>query len=190
MTNDFKSVDVQNVEINVDSKMKRKEAELVEVWLDRDEVHPGDVVHLKAIYRPILGENKVEQFTLQIPEELTSDEINFVVGSGSDITKQEYRQFRKAFEPQTLDQVVATLNSIRPDDRIYVKAFLDEESLIMKGQPMSSLPSSVFSVLSSSQTIGSSQKVDTLTLSEDSHPIDYFLTGTKSFSLKVLPKQN
>ena len=190
MTNDFKNIDVNGIEINVDTTMKRKEAEVVEVWLDRNEAHPGDEIKLKAVYRPLLGENKIEDFTLRIPEDVTADEINFVVGGGTDITKQEYRLYRKAYEPQTLEQIISTLNNIRPDDRIYVKAFLDEESLIMKGQPLTSLPSSVFSVLSSSQTIGSSQKVDTLTLWEDSHPIGYFITGTKMFSLKILPKQN
>jgi hypothetical protein len=190
MSNEFRRVDVDKVEINVDLSNKRKEAELQEVWLDRTEVHPGDVLNLKALYKTFQGSNHVEEFDLKIPDDLDAPVLYFIVGSGQEISRLEYAQYGKAYKPDSLDQIVSLLNNLRSNDRIYVKTFLSEPTLVMKGRSLYKLPTSAYSILSSSQTIGSSQKVNSLVLSEDSHPIDYFLTGTKYFAVKVLPRQN
>jgi hypothetical protein len=190
MSNEFRRVDVDKVEINVDLSNKRKEAELQEVWLDRTEVHPGDVLNLKAVYKTFQGSDHIEEFDLKIPDDLDAPVLYFIVGSGQEISRLEYAQFGKAYKPDSLDQIVSLLNNLRSNDRIYVKTFLSEPTLVMKGRSLYKLPTSAYSILSSSQTIGSSQKVNSLVLSEDSHPIDYFLTGTKYFAVKVLPRQN
>jgi SpoIVB peptidase S55 len=190
MGNEFKSVQIQDVVIDVDASLKRKEAELVEVWIDKAEVRPGDEVRIKAVYRPYLGEKQVQEFKATIPTDYKSTQIQFVVGGGQEISRLEYMQYGKAYQPDSIDQMVALLSNLRSNDRIYVKAFGNDQSLLMKGQFLTSLPASAYSMLSSSQTIGSSQKVARLALWEASKPIDYYLTGTRSFSLKVLPRQN
>jgi hypothetical protein len=190
MANEFRVIDVKSVGINVDLAMKRKEAELLEVWLDRNEVRPGDQLKLKAVYKTYQGHKHAEEFDLTIPEDLDASVLHFIVGSGQEISRQEYAQFGKAYKPDSLEQIVSLLNNLRSNDRIYVKTFLTEPTLVMKGRSLYKLPSSAYSILSSSQTIGSSHRVNSLVLSEDSRPIDYFLTGTKYFAVKVLPKQN
>jgi hypothetical protein len=190
MINDFKKVEVEGLTINVDTTMERKEANLTEVWLDKNEVRPGDQVRLRALYRPLRGEIQSEEFTMQIPNDLNVNQISFVVGSGQDLSRLEFLQYGKAYQPNSLEQLIGILNGLRSNDRIYVKAFSNDPTLILKGEFLYFLPSSVYSVLSSSQTIGSSQKVNRVGLWEESQPIDYFLTGTKLFTLKVLPKQN
>ncbi|MCI0414396.1 hypothetical protein L0222_16595, partial [bacterium] len=190
MANEFRRIDVESVGINVELAMKRKEAELLEVWLDRNEVHPGDQLKIKAVYKTYQGHKQAEEFDLTIPEDLDASVLHFIVGSGQEISRQEYAQFGKAYKPDSLDQIVSLLNNLRSNDRIYVKTFLTEPTLVMKGRSLYKLPSSAYSILSSSQTIGSSQRVNSLVLSEDSRPIDYFLTGTKYFAVKVLPRQN
>jgi hypothetical protein len=190
MSNEFKRVDVERVAITVDLSNKRKEAELTEVWLDRNEVHAGDQLKLKAVYKTYQGNKQAEEFDLRIPDDLDASTLYFIVGSGQEISRQEYAQYGKAYKPDSLEQVVSLLNNLRSNDRIYVKTFLSEPSLVMKGRSLYNLPSSAYSILSSSQTIGSSQRINNLVLSEDSRPINYFLTGTKYFAVKVLPKQN
>jgi hypothetical protein len=190
MINDFKKVEIEGLIINVDTTMQRKEAELMEVWLDKNEVRPGDQLRLRALYRPLLGEVRSEEFTMRIPTDLNLNQINFIVGSGQDLSRTEFLQYGKAYQPTSLDQLISILNGLRSNDRIYVKAFSNDPTLIMKGEFLYFLPSSIYSVLSSSQTIGSSQRVNRVGLWEDSQPIDYNLSGTKYFSLKVLPKQN
>ncbi len=190
MTNEFKNVDVEEVEINVDSTMKRKEAELVEVWLDRNEAHPGEEIQLRAVYRPFLEQKKVEKFAIRLPKDLQAGPLNFIVGGGQEVSRQEFAQYGKNFEPSSFDQILSLLNSLRSEDRIYVRAFRPEPGLILKGQPLQSLPPSVLSALSSSQTIGSSQRVGIATLLEESRGVDYHLTGTRLFTLRILPKQN
>lgn len=190
MINDFKKVEVEGLTINVDTTMQRREAELTEVWLDKNEVRPGDKLRLRALYRPLRGEVQSEEFTMQIPDDLNLNQISFVVGSGQDLSRMEFQQYGKSYQPSSLDQLIGILNGLRSNDRIYIKAFSNDPTLIMKGEFLYFLPSSVYSVLSSSQTIGSSQRVNRVGLWEDSQPIDYYLTGTKLFTLKVLPKQN
>jgi len=190
MTNEFKNVDVKEVEINVDSTMKRKEAELVEVWLDRNEAHPGEEIQLRAVYRPFLEQKKVEEFAIRLPKDLQAGPLNFIVGGGQEISRQEFAQYGKNYKPSSFDQILSLLNSLRSEDRIYVRAFRPEPGLILKGQPLQSLPPSVLSALSSSQTIGSSQRVGIATLLEESRGVDYHLTGTRLFTLRILPKQN
>ncbi|HJZ12528.1 MAG TPA: SpoIVB peptidase S55 domain-containing protein [Acidobacteriota bacterium] len=190
MSNDFKDVEVKEMEIDVQASPKRKEAELLEVWLDKNEVHAGDDLKLRVMYRPILGRPQTEEFVLTIPDDLPHTHINFLVGGGRELSRQDLLQYGRAFQPADINQLVSLLNSLRSNDAIYVRAYLSEPSLIMQGKALSLLPSNVFSILSSSQTIGSSQKVQTLTLSEDSRPVGYFLSGKKYFSIKVLAKQN
>lgn len=190
MANEFRRVNVEGVQLNVDLSMKRKEAELLEVWLDRNEVRPGDDIKVKAVYKTFQGKKHIEEFDLTIPNDLDANVLHFIVGSGQEISRQEYAQYGKAYKPDSLEQILTLLNNLRSNDRIYVKTFLMEPTLVMKGRSLYKLPSSAYSILSSSQTIGSSQRVNSLVLSEDSRPIDYFLTGTKYFAVKVLPRQN
>lgn len=190
MANEFRKVNIQSITLDVDSVMKRNEAELLEVWLDRNEVRPGEVVQLKAMYRPSQGTTRVENFRIPIPTDLRAQQVYFIVGGGQELSRQEYALYGKAYQPTNLDQLISLLNSLRSNDRIYVKAFTNEPSLVMKGQFLSSLPSSVYSVLASSQTIGSAQRISRLSLDEDSRPVNYYLTGTRVFSVRVLPKRN
>ncbi len=190
MTNEFQNVDIEDVNIEVETAMQRNEAELLEVWLDRNEVRPGETVKLKAMYRPLQGAKKFEEFAIKIPEDVQLSQIYFMVGGGQELSRQEYAIYGKAYQPDNLDQMIGLLNGLRANDRIYVKAFTNEPSLVMKGQFLSSLPSSAFSILSSSQTIGSSARVNRLALFEDSKPIDAYLTGYRLFSVQVLPRQN
>lgn len=190
MANEFKNIEVQDIRIDVDMSSKRKEADIVEVWLDKAEVRPGDQVKIKVMYRPYLGEKQVEEFSVKIPDDFKSSQIQFMVGGGQEISRLEYAQFGRAYQPDSLDQLVALLSNLRSNDRIYLKAFSNDQSLLMKGQFLSSLPASVFSVLSSSQTIGSAQRIFRPTLWEDSRPVGCFVSGLRSFSLRVLPKQN
>lgn len=191
MTNEFQNVDIQDVNIEVETSMKRNESELLEVWLDRNEVRPGETVKLRAMYRPLQGAKKFEEFDIKIPDDVQlNQQIYFMVGGGQELSRQEYAIYGKAYQPDNMDQLIGLLNGLRANDRIYVKAFTNEPSLVMKGQFLSSLPSSAFSILSSSQTIGSSARVNRLALFEDSKPIDSYLTGYRLFSVQVLPRQN
>jgi hypothetical protein len=190
MTNEFQNLDIQDVNIEVQTAMKRNESELLEVWLDRNEVRPGDTVKLRAMYRPLQGAKKFEDFTIKIPDDVQLSQIYFMVGGGQELSRQEYAIYGKAYQPDNVDQLIGLLNGLRANDKIYVKAFTNEPSLVMKGQFLSSLPSSAFSILSSSQTIGSSARVNRLALFEDSRPIDSYLTGYRLFSVQVLPRQN
>ncbi|HSP06612.1 MAG TPA: SpoIVB peptidase S55 domain-containing protein [Acidobacteriota bacterium] len=190
MANEFKHVDIQSVNIDVDTVMKKNDADLLEVWLDRNEVRPGETVQLKAMYRPSQGTTQVENFQIKMPDDLQGQQVYFIVGGGQEITRQEFALYGKAYQPDSLDQLITLLNGLRSNDRIYVKAFTNEPSLLMKGQFLSSLPSSVYSALASSQTIGSAQRISRLSLGEDSRPVNCFLTGTRVFSLRVLPRRN
>lgn len=190
MSNEFQNVDIEDVNIEVETSMKRNESELLEVWLDRNEVRPGEEVKLKAMYRPLHGSKESQEFTVRIPEDVQLNQLYFMVGGGQELSRQEFAIYGKAYQPDNLDQLIGLLNGLRANDRIYVKAFTNEPSLVMKGQFLSSLPSSAFSILSSSQTIGSSARVNRLALWEDSKPVGSYLTGYRIFSVHVLPRQN
>ena len=190
MSNEFQNVDIEDVTIQVETSMKRNESELLEVWLDRNEVRPGEEVRLKAMYRALHGEKKFEEFSFRIPQDLQFSQIYFMVGGGQELSRQDFAVYGKAYQPDNIDQLIGLLNGLRANDRIYVKAFTNEPSLVMKGQFLHSLPSSAFSILSSSQTIGSSARVNRLALWEDSRPVDSYLTGYRIFSVQVLPRQN
>jgi hypothetical protein len=190
MSNEFQNVDIEDINIDVQTSMQRNESELLEVWLDRNEVRPGEEVRLKAMYRSLMGQKKFEEFSVKIPNDLQSSQIYFMVGGGQELSRQEFAIYGKAYQPDNVDQLIGLLNGLRANDRIYVKAFTNEPSLVMKGQFLYSLPSSAFSILSSSQTIGSSARVNRLALWEDSRPVDSYLTGYRIFSVQVLPKQN
>ena len=190
MSNEFQNVDIEDVNIEVETVMKRNESELLEVWLDRNEVRPGEEVRLKAMYRALHGEKKFEEFSFRIPHDLQFSQIYFMVGGGQELSRQDFATYGKAYQPDNIDQLIGLLNGLRANDRIYVKAFTNEPSLVMKGQFLYSLPSSAFSILSSSQTIGSSARVNRLALWEDSRPVDSYLTGYRVFSVQVLPRQN
>ncbi|HEY7162602.1 MAG TPA: SpoIVB peptidase S55 domain-containing protein, partial [Acidobacteriota bacterium] len=77
MTNEFQNLDVQDVHIDVETAMKRNESELMEVWLDRNEVRPGETVKLKAMYRPLQGEKKFEEFSIKIPDDVQLSQLYF-----------------------------------------------------------------------------------------------------------------
>ena len=86
------------------------------------------------------------------------------------------------------DGGISILNGLRSNDRIYVKAFSNDPTLIMKGEFLYFLPSWVYSVLSSSQNHRQFAARKPSRFVGSSQPIDYYLTGTKLFTLQSTAK--
>jgi hypothetical protein len=186
MTNDFSEIQVKEVRVNIEAVESLKTARLVRAWLDRSEVAPGGSVPLKVLLRTYRGEEKLDEYDIDIPSNAEEGQLQLLVADAGTISTIERRMTRSSFEPRNLNQLIRALNGIRKNNRLYVRLSRpNREGAILAGEYMSSLPPSVLNVLKADQSSGNYIPIRNSMLWEGEMVTDYSVTGSRVLEITV-----
>ncbi|MGH9462814.1 MAG: hypothetical protein ACRD1X_16480, partial [Vicinamibacteria bacterium] len=186
MTNDFEPVDIRSMEVSIEATESPETARLARAWLDTDRVAPGGTVPLKLLLRSYRGEEILETVDVEIPANVGEGTLTLLVADATTISGLERRESRDGFEPNNLDQLIRALNSLRKNNRLYVKLMRpDREGAIVAGEYLSSLPPSVMNVLQADRSSASYIPISTSTLWEYELVTDYSVSGARQLEITV-----
>jgi hypothetical protein len=186
MTNDFAEIQVKEVRVNIEAAESLKTARLVRAWLDRSEVAPGGTVPLKVLLRTYRGEEKLNEYDIDIPSNAEEGPLRLLVADAGTISTIERRMTRSGFEPRNLNQLIRALNGIRKNNRLYVRLSRpNREGAILAGEYMSSLPPSVLNVLEADQSSGNYIPIRNSMLWEGEMVTEYSVTGSRVLEITV-----
>jgi hypothetical protein len=186
MTNDFEPVDVKSMEVSIEATETPETARLARAWLDTDRVAPGGTVPLKLLLRSYRGEEILETVNVEIPANVGEGKLTLLVADATTISGLERRETQDRFEPNNLDQLIRALNSLRKNNRLYVKLMRpDREGAIVAGEYLSSLPPSVMNILRDDRSSASYIPINNSTLWEYELVTDYSVTGARSLEITV-----
>ncbi len=186
MTNDFEKVKVESMEVSIEATESPQTARLVRAWLDTDRVTPGGSVSLKLLLRSYRGEDILKTVDVDIPTNAGEGKLKLLVADATTISASERRESHNLFEPRNLDQLIRALNTLRKNNRLYVKLTSpDREGAIVAGEYLSSLPPSVMNVLEADRSSASYIPINSSTLWEYELVTDYSLSGARVLEITV-----
>jgi hypothetical protein len=185
VNNDYESVDMEGLEIEVKSTERPRTATLERMWLDDPRPRPGRTVPLKVLLRSYRGEDIVQTIPIQIPANAHGS-LALTVSDGQRLNQSEQREARLP-QPRSVPQLVRQLNKARRNNTIYVKLLSSDAGAVVSGELLSSLPPSVLAVIESDRSSGNVNALQTATLGEWQLRTDQAISGVRTLTIQVSP---
>jgi SpoIVB peptidase S55 len=182
--NDFEPIEIEAVDLTIQSTEQPRTATIERVWLDGVRARPGRTVPLKVLMRTYRGEEVVRTVPLEIPAN-ASGSLSVMVSDGSRLAQWERREVRQPTEPRSVPQLMRALNTLRKNNRLYVRLLASDAGAVVSGEPLSSLPPSILGVLEADRSTGDFVPLRNATLGEWNLPTDYAVVGSRVLTINV-----
>ena len=182
--NDFEPVDIQGIELTIDSSEKPRTATIERVWLDGVRAKAGKTVPLKVLLRTYRGDEVVRTVPLDIPSN-ASGSLQVMVSDGTRLAQWERREVRQPSEPRSVPQMIRALNTARKNNRLYVRLLASDAGAVVSGEPLSALPPSVLGVLEADRSGGEFVPLRNSTLGEWDLPTEYAVVGSRTLTISL-----
>jgi hypothetical protein len=182
--NDFEPIEIQAVDLTIQSTEQPRTATIERVWLDGVRARAGRTVPLKVLMRTYRGDEVVRTVPLEIPANATGS-LSVMVSDGSRLAQWERREVRQPTEPRSVPQLMRTLNTLRKNNRLYVRLLASDAGAVVSGEPLSSLPPSVLGVLEADRSTGDFVPLRNATLGEWNLPTEYVVVGSRMLTLNL-----
>jgi hypothetical protein len=185
--NEFQSVGIFRIDLNIRAAEIPRFCSLEKVLLDKYEVSPGERIQIKVYLRTFKEESQVEEVTFLTPSLPLGTEFQIVVGDAATMQQIERSQYRiQDFVPRSLSQLVRILGNLRKNDRVYFKILAPKPGLFLKGEEMPNLPPTLKAMFSSPRAAASApMELTRSTLSEYQLPVPYVFKGGAVIPVKI-----
>jgi hypothetical protein len=186
LTNDFEDVTLREIRVQVEASEQPQTARLLRAWLSTDEVAPGGKVALKLLLRSYRGEEILESVDVEIPSYIRSGSLRLLVADADTLSSFERREARQEFVPKDMDQLVRAINSLRRNNRLYVRlSRVNASGAIVAGEYLTSLPPSVINVLEDDDSSSGFTPISSSTFWEHEIVTDFSVSGARVLPLEV-----
>jgi hypothetical protein len=120
LANDIEPITMKGVELDVKASEESRAATIERVWLD--EIHPraGRTVPVKVLTRSYRGKETISTIPIEIPAN-AAGQLTEMVTDGKQLNQIEQRDLRRSVQPQSVTQIIKTLNETRRNNWIYVR---------------------------------------------------------------------
>jgi hypothetical protein len=149
--NDFEKVTIDRLEVVVDAVETLEAATLLRAWVDGPSpLRPGTVAPVRVQLRTHRGETVTESLPVAIPSGAPSGSYTLVVADAATMDAIEQREKRQGRAPRDMAQLLRTVDTLRSGSHIYARLTRPAAGAVVGGEYLPALPSSVLSVLGSS----------------------------------------
>jgi SpoIVB peptidase S55 len=185
-TNNFEATGVEGISLRVESVPGRHSFSIESAWLEKGEAAPGETLRVRVLVRPYRGAARVEETTVRIPEQAARGSMLRVLVSDADMLNRASRGFAAGGASGSgLDQLIAVLNSLRRNDRLYVGVFAPSPTMLWDDKELPNVPLSEINIVDGRPTPGSVQILRESLSSESSIPLGGPVTGVISLNLQI-----
>jgi hypothetical protein len=182
MQGGFDNLKVKHLSINLEASTRKRALNIGQVYVSKREAKPGDTVDVTAVLDGEDGISVSRTASYTIPPGAAPGTLYFTVCDGGQASLADMRQ-TLTDSPVSADQLVSTLNRIRPDDKAYVRVWRAEPSYGVEGEQMDSPPPSLALVigLTSSMAQSRNAKVTELVMDGSGNQV----SGSKTVQVEV-----
>ena len=182
----FDNMLFEEVDVRIQSVEEQLKATLEQVWVDRKEISPGDKVNFKMILRQNGGTTIEQDYSLPIPEDMTTGPVYVAIGEGISLANSDADKDSGQFVPQNTYQLIRAINNLKKNDRLYVRLYRSSPGVVIAGEEMPSLPPSMLEIHNSGKSTGTSRPLSNVIHLEREMGITRFvLEGIKTIQLNV-----
>jgi hypothetical protein len=186
MTNDKESIRVESLHLEIDSAERLRVATIERVWLDTTDIQRGKTVPVKILLSTWRGEGIVQTVAVDIPRNAEGP-LTLLVADGVRFAQWEQREQRAVLNPDSVDQMVKLLNQSRRANRLYVRLLARDSGIVVGGEAMPALPSSVLAVMQGDRGTAANPPLQTSTLGAWEIPMGQAVVGLRTLAVTIDP---
>lgn len=185
LRNEHQPVQIEAVDLTIQSFEEPRTATIERVWLGRREARPGDTVPLHVMTRSYRGVERTQTVPLKIPPHARGT-LQVLVSDGTRLALAEQRELRPPREAESVEQMIRVFNRARRNNRIYVKLLAPAPGAVVSGEPQPGLPPSVMAVIEGDRPGAGVQPLSNAVLGEWELPAaDQAVTGQRTLSITL-----
>ncbi len=188
LSNDMEPAKVESIDLSVTTSEQPRVATIERAWIDAVDLRPGRTVPLKVLLRSYRGEAMLKTFPIELPSNPRGP-LSILVSDGSRLTQFEQRDVRSALEPESLSQLLAQLNRIRRNNRLYVRLISQEAGAVVAGEYLPSLPASALSVYEGDRTGTNTAALRFAVLGSWDETLDQAVSGLRVLPIRLIPSE-
>ena len=181
----FDALKLKEINLEIEASERKRLLQVDQVSASPKEVQPGDTVELAVTFT---GENGVEVLKnvhYRVPVGAPMGTLNFTVADALYSNTLDYQQMT-ATASKSPTQLVAFLNSLRPNTNAYVRIWRTDPAFQVQGEDLPDPPPSVGLILSRAQAaqglwLPRGSKIDELQIDTG----DVVVTGQKTAQIEV-----
>lgn len=188
MSNEFRDATIESVKLHVRHDDQLKIAKLLEASIDtpaKGEIHPGDVVKVRALLKPFRGEPFTETFDVKVPENQTPGPAYLLLGSGTALNQIDFSLVPP--DPRTLEQVLNVLERLRPSTDLTIGLYSTAEGAVTAGVYLPNLPPSIRAVVTADTSNAPQAPVKYHGVEKQAKSLGYIVDGAMKIDLDVRP---
>jgi hypothetical protein len=186
LRNERQPVQIDGVELAIQSFEEPRTASIERVWLGAREPRAGETVQVHVVTRSYRGEERTHTIPIRIPDG-SSGTLSLIVSDGARLAFSEQREQRPPSPSDSVPQLIRAFNEARRNNRIYVKLTRATSGAIVGGEREPSLPPSVLAVIEGAQPGVVVQPLSSAVVGEWDVPSEEAITGQRTLPVVVRP---
>jgi len=186
MANTIEPVRVEAIDVTIKASERVLTSTIERVWLDDTKPRAGRTLPLKILVREYGGGEQVYTVPVAIPPNAPAS-LTVLVADAAAMAQWDQREQRASQRPQSVAQIVETLNRQRRNNRLYVRLLASDAGAVVDGQPMPALPPSVLSVLEGDRDGGAFARLTQAVLGAWDVVTDRAVSGSRTIVVTLEP---
>jgi len=185
LRNAFEDVQLEGLNLEIEASEQPRSASIERVWIDGTRAKAGTSVDLRILLRTYRGEEVTRSLPVDIPANARGS-VSIMVSDGTRLSQWEARELQvQPLQTTGLPQMIRVLNSTRKNNRLYVRLVTRDGGAVIKGEPLSALPSSVLAVMESDRNGGNFRPLQSALSGEWEITAGYAVTGSRTLTLPL-----
>ena len=182
--NSFETPNISGVKTNFEVIPQRLTAAIEHVWVQKNEVRPGETIDLKVFLRPYRGERLVKDARVTIPATAPKGDLKILL-SDADVVNRSQRFLLARNRMAGLTQLISMMNQEHANGWLYITLLGPGPTAFVQDKILPSIPSSVANVIDPSRTQNRLALRMGSSLHQQAIPVDYVISGSKTVVLRV-----
>jgi hypothetical protein len=182
----FAALQLKNVAVKIEALDLKKQFNIDSVSASRRTVRPGEKLQINVTLAGDNGAETVRTVDYEVPIGAPAGPLYFTVSDANSANIADFRQILTA-SPHTVGQLIATVNNLHPNNKVYVRVWRAEPAFQLEGADLPDPPASVTLILAGSQTnnAGISQVRNSKIGEKEIDTGDIAVSGTKTILVEV-----
>jgi SpoIVB peptidase S55 len=174
---------VTGLKLKAEAIPARMTAVLESARLSRIDAHAGDEIEVEATLHPYQAEARMVRVKVKLPAELTPGPMRVVVSDGATVDRLMTRT--GAQQQVGLADMVATMNRMHANDRVYVTLLDHATQAVLEGEALPGVPLSMANVLEPLKEAQKMQLTGESVVEAGSVDAGYAVSGSQVLNLLV-----
>jgi hypothetical protein len=185
LNNQFEELIIKSINMEVEVQEAVDEAQIMGVRMWKDTLKPGEDLTFKIVMKPYMKQQIEKDYHLRIPVDFPEGQAYVQISAAPQTEAFERMRSPYHFQPTSAAKLVELVSEDYPGNRMDVRVLVTDPGIVIRGEEMQAIPSSVFSVIS--QTVGKEAIGITRSsvLLQDHVPLDFAIEGSITIPITI-----